>query len=57
MNFTKAILLYIIAKCFPMHVLAPALNPPVTNAGMLSHYDYHLSGRNSYGFLKYFSEK
>ena len=37
MNFTIAILLWISAGCLPIHVLAPALNPPATNGGMLSH--------------------
>ena len=56
MNFMRAILLSSIAKCLPMHVLAPALKPPYKNWGRLSHSLYHLSGLNSFGFLKYFSE-
>lgn len=33
MNFTRAILLYIIARCLPIQLLAPKLNPPITNDG------------------------
>jgi hypothetical protein len=54
MNLMRAILLYSIARCFPMQVLAPALNPPYANWGRLSHSLSHLSGLNSFGFLKYF---
>lgn len=56
MNFINAILLYNSAKCLPMHVRAPALKPPVTNAGILLHSPSHLSGLNLKGSLKYCSE-
>lgn len=57
MNLITAILLSIIARCLPMHILAPKLNPPSTKGGRSLHYSSHLSGRNSQGREKYFQEQ
>lgn len=54
MNFINAILLSNIAKCFPIHVLAPPLKPPKTKGCKLSHSLSHLYGLNLVGSLKYF---
>ena len=51
MNFINPILASNLAKCFPMHVFGPALNPPIAKAGTSSHSLSHLSGLNSVGFL------
>lgn len=37
MNLIKAILVYNRAKCLPMHVLAPPLNPPTRKGGKSLH--------------------
>lgn len=58
MIFIKAILLYNKARCFPIQLRAPALNPTETKGSKLSHSPFiHLSGLNLRGYLKYFSEK
>ena len=41
-------------KFLPIHDLGPPENPKITNGGTLLHSDYHLSGLNSKGSLKYF---
>lgn len=55
--FIRTILDYNKAKCLPIQVLDPALNPTTAYGSRLSHSpESHLSGRNYKGFLKNFYE-
>lgn len=46
MNFINAILLYSMARCFPMHVLGPPEKPENANPGRFLHSLSHLYGLN-----------